>query len=111
MDESREPESSHVPLDQVLREIGESFAIVTTEEEIPTDIHGIIDYAVDGLSVVPTGFIAHKNHVVGKELNDFDLSAHDLLENGKAVRDVAKNRVFIVANNDNPHNLPPNPID
>ena len=107
MDESREPESSHVPLDQVLREIGEPFAIVTTEEEIPTDIHGIIDYAVDGLSVVPTGFIAHKNHVVREGLNDLNPSAYNLLEDGKAVRNVAKNRIFIIANNDNPHNNPP----
>ena len=107
MDESREPESSHVPLDQVLREIGELFAIVAPVEEIPSDIHGIIYYAVDGLSVVPTGFIAHKNHVVGERLDHFNPSAYNLLEDGKAVRDVAKNRVFIVANNDNPHNNPP----
>ena len=98
---------SHIPLNQVLREIGEPFAIVTTEEEITTDIHGIIDYAVDGLSIVPTGFIAHKNHVVGERLDYFNPSAYNLLEDGKAVRNVAKNRVFIVANNDNPHNNPP----
>ena len=98
---------SHIPLNQVLREIGEPFAIVTTEEEITTDIHGIIDYAVDGFSVVPTGFIAHKNHVVGERLDYFNPSAYNLLEDGKAVRNVAKNRVFIVANNDNPHNNPP----
>ena len=107
MDKRREPESSHIPLDQVLGEIGEPFAIVTTDEKITTDIHGIIDYAVDGLSVVPTGFIAHKNHVVGERLNYFNLSTYDLLKDGKAVRNVAKNRVFIVANNDNPHNNPP----
>lgn len=100
-------ESSHIPLDQLLGEIGESFTIVPTKEEITANVHGIIDYTVDGFSVVPAGLIAHKNHVVGKELNDFDLSAHDLLENGKAVRDVAKSWVFIVANNDNPHNDPP----
>ena len=98
---------SHIPLDQVLREIGESFAIVTTEEEITTYIHGIIDYAADGLSVIPTGFIAYKNHVVGERLDYFNPSAYNLLEDGKAVRNVAKNRVFIVANNDNPHNNPP----
>lgn len=107
MDDGGKFESSHIPLDQVLREIGEPFAIVTTEEKITTDIHGIIDYAVDGLSVIPTGFIAYKNHVVGERLDYFDLSAHNLLEDGKAVRNVAKNRVFIVANNDNPHNNPP----
>ena len=98
---------SHIPLDQVLREIGESFAIVTTEEEITTYIHGIIDYAVDGFSVVPTGFIAHKNHIVREGLNYFDLSAHNLLEDGKAMRNVAKNRVFIAADNDDSHNAPP----
>ena len=102
---------SHIPLDQVLREIGESFAIVTTEEEITTYIHGIIDYAVDGLSIVPAGFIAYEDNIVRERLDYFDLSAHNLLKDGKAVRNVAKNRVFIVANNDNPHNLPPNPID
>lgn len=107
MDKSRESESSHIPLDQVLREIGEPFAIVTTEEEIPADIHGIIDYAVDGLSVIPTGFIANENHIVGEGLDYFNPSAYNLLEDGKAVRNVAKNRVFIVANNDNPHNNPP----
>ena len=107
MDESREPESSHVPLNQVLREIGEPFAIVTTEEEIPTDIHGIMNYAVDGLSIVPTGFIAHKNHIVGEGFNDFDFSTYDLLKDGKAVRNVTKNRILIVANNDYPHNMPP----
>jgi len=106
MDKRREPESSHIPLDQVHGEIGEPFAIVTTEETITTDIHGIIDYAVDGLSVVPTGFIAHKNHVVGERLDHFNPSAYNLLEDGKAVRNVAKNRVFIVANNDNSHNVP-----
>ena len=98
---------SHIPLDQVLREIGESFAIVTTEEEITTDIHGIIDYTVDGLSVVPAGLIAYKNHVVRERLDHFNPSAYNLLEDGKAVRNVVKNRVFIVANNDNPHNNPP----
>ena len=99
---------SHIPLDQVLREIGESFAIVTTEEEIPTDIHGIIDYAVDGLSVVPTGFIAYEDNIVRERLDHFNLSAYNLLEDGKAVRNVTKNRVFIVANYDNSHSSPPN---
>ena len=98
---------SHIPLNQVLREIGEPFAIVTTEEEITTDIHGIIDYAVDGLSIVPAGFIAYEDNIVRERLDYFDLSAHNLLKDGKAVRNVAKNRVFIVANNDNPHNNPP----
>ena len=98
---------SHIPLDQVLREIGESFAIVTTEEEITTYIHGIIDYAVDGLSIVPAGFIAYEDNIVRERLDYFDLSAHNLLKDGKAVRNVAKNRVFIAADNDDSHNAPP----
>ena len=98
---------SHIPLDQVLREIRESFAIVTTEEKVTTDIHGIIDYAVDGLSVIPTGIIAYEDNIVRERLDYFDLTAHNLLEDGKVVRNVAKNRIFIIANNYNPHNMPP----
>ena len=98
---------SHIPLDQVLREIGESFAIVTTEEEITTYIHGIIDYAVDGLSIVPAGFIAYEDNIVRERLDYFDLSAHNLLEDGKIMGDVTKSRVFIMTNNDDFHNVPP----
>ena len=107
MNKRRKLESSHIPLNQVLGEIGEPFTIVTTEEKVTTDIHGIIDYAVDGLSVVPTGFIAHKNHIVREGFNDFDLSTYDLLKDGKAVRNVAKNWVFIVADNDDSQNASP----
>ena len=107
MSNGRKLESSHIPLDQVLRKIGEPFTIVATEEEISADIHGIVDYTVDGLSVIPTGFITHENDIVGERLNDFDLSADDLLENGKAVRNVTENRIGIVANDDNSHIEPP----
>lgn len=107
MHKGRKLESSHIPLDQVLREIGEPFAIVTTEEEITTDIHGIIDYTVDGLSVVPAGLIAYKNHVVRERLDHFNPSAYNLLEDGKIMGDVTKSWVFIITDNDDFHNVPP----
>lgn len=107
MNKRRKLESSHIPLNQVLGEIGEPFTIVTTEEKVTTDIHGIIDYAVYGLSVVPAGFIAYKNHIVREGFNDFDLSAHDLLEDGKTMGDVTKSWVFIITDNDDFHNVPP----
>ena len=107
MDDGGKFESSHIPLDQVLGEIGEPFTIVTTEEKVTTDIHGIIDYAVDGLSIVPAGFIAYEDNIVRERLDYFDLSAHNLLKDGKAVRNVAKNWVFIVADNDDSHNASP----
>ena len=105
MDKGGKPEPSHIPLDQILGKVREPFAIVTTEEEITTDVHGIIDYAVDGLPVVPTGFIANKDDVVArKRLNHFDSSTYNLLENGEAVRDVSKNRIRIATDNQNSHN-------
>ena len=105
MDKGGKSEPSHIPLDQVLGEIGESFTIVTAEEEVTADIHGIINYAVDGLTVVSTGFITNENDVVArKRFNHFDSPAYDLLENGEAMRDVSKNRIRIATDNQNSHN-------
>lgn len=64
MDKGEELEPSHIPLDQILREIGKTFTIVTAEEEVTADIHGIIDYTIEGLSVDSTGFISNENDIV-----------------------------------------------
>lgn len=105
MDGGGQFESSHIPLDHILGEVREPFAIVTAEEKVTADVHGIIDYAVDGLSVVPTGFITNEDDVVAwKRLNHFDSSSHDLLENGKTVRNVLKNRIRVATDNQDSHN-------
>ena len=76
---------------------------MATEEEISADIHMVIDDAVDGLPIISPRLVADQNHVVAKGLDNFDLAADKLLEHVEIMGNVAQDRVFLIADEQDFH--------
>ncbi len=80
---------------------------MSAQEEISAHIHVVIDDTVYRLSVVSAGIVTDEDHAILKGLNYFNPSADKLLEDGKVVWNIAEDRVFLFADQQNFHEEAP----